>query len=103
MLRRSLRPVNQAQRKPKGGGRLRPLSRAGRACTFGPSAGVAEWQTRQTQNLLPVREWGFKSLHPHQSGLPPTKIGRRAPTVDGLRKARAQGGDERGEIVGRNN
>ena len=20
----------------------------------------------QTQNLLPVREWGFKSLHPHQ-------------------------------------
>src|SRR5262249_51517569 len=21
----------------------------------------------QTQNLLPVREWGFKSLHPHQS------------------------------------
>jgi hypothetical protein len=29
-------------------------------------AGVAEWQTRQTQNLLPVREWGFKSLHPHQ-------------------------------------
>src|SRR5436309_8954725 len=66
MLRRSLRPVNQAQRKPKGGGRLRPLSRAGRACTFGPSAGVAEWQTRQTQNLLPVREWGFKSLHPHQ-------------------------------------
>jgi hypothetical protein len=31
-----------------------------------PNAGVAEWQTRQTQNLLPVREWGFKSLHPHQ-------------------------------------
>src|SRR5205814_3643735 len=31
-----------------------------------PRAGVAEWQTRQTQNLLPVREWGFKSLHPHQ-------------------------------------
>src|SRR4051794_9687075 len=61
-------------------------------------AGVAEWQTRQTQNLLPVREWGFKSLHPHQSGLPPTKIGRLAPTVDGLRKARAQGGDERSEI-----
>lgn len=30
-------------------------------------AGVAEWQTRQTQNLLPVREWGFKSLHPHQA------------------------------------
>jgi predicted DNA-binding transcriptional regulator AlpA len=27
---------------------------------------VAEWQTRQTQNLLLVREWGFKSLHPHQ-------------------------------------
>ena len=44
----------------------RPLSGWGRACTFGPSAGVAEWQTRQTQNLLPVREWGFKSLHPHQ-------------------------------------
>ncbi len=56
-----------------------------------------------TQNLLPVREWGFKSLHPHQSGLPPTKIGRLAPTVDGLRKARAQDGDERSEIVGRNN
>jgi hypothetical protein len=69
----------------------------------GLRAGVAEWQTRQTQNLLPVREWGFKSLHPHQSGLPPTKIGRLAPTVDGLRKARAQGGDERSEIVGRNN
>src|SRR5439155_21579049 len=31
-----------------------------------PGAGVAEWQTRQTQNLLPVREWGLKSLHPHQ-------------------------------------
>src|SRR5689334_18024416 len=44
---------------------LGPLSEWGRACTFGPSAGVAEWQTRQTQNLLPVREWGFKSLHPH--------------------------------------
>jgi hypothetical protein len=29
-------------------------------------AGVAEWQTRQTQNLLPATEWGFKSLHPHQ-------------------------------------
>jgi hypothetical protein len=29
-------------------------------------AGVAEWQTRQTQNLLSVRTWGFKSLHPHQ-------------------------------------
>src|SRR5213082_484324 len=31
------------------------------------------------------------------------KNGRLAPTVDGLRKARAQGGDERSEIVGRNN
>ena len=27
---------------------------------------MAEWQTRQTQNLLPVREWGFKSLLGHQ-------------------------------------
>jgi hypothetical protein len=31
-----------------------------------PPAGVAEWQTRQTQNLLSERTWGFKSLHPHQ-------------------------------------
>ena len=59
-------PSTKPRESPKAAGRLRPLSRAGRACTFGPSAGVAEWQTRQTQNLLPVREWGFKSLHPHQ-------------------------------------
>ena len=60
-------PSTKPRESPKAAGRLRPLSRAGRACTFGPSAGVAEWQTRQTQNLLPVREWGFKSLHPHQT------------------------------------
>jgi hypothetical protein len=27
---------------------------------------VAEWQTRQTQNLLSVRTWEFKSPRPHQ-------------------------------------
>jgi hypothetical protein len=32
-----------------------------------PSAGVAEWQTRQTQNLLSERTWEFKSPRPHQS------------------------------------
>jgi hypothetical protein len=29
-------------------------------------AGVAEWQTRQTQNLLSERTWEFKSPRPHQ-------------------------------------
>src|SRR5438270_5031174 len=29
-------------------------------------AGVAERQTRQTQNLLSVRTWEFKSPRPHQ-------------------------------------
>src|SRR5438067_3080910 len=43
-----------------------PLVSARASMHIRPSAGVAEWQTRQTQNLLPVREWGFKSLHPHQ-------------------------------------
>jgi hypothetical protein len=27
---------------------------------------VAEWQTRQTQNLLSERTWEFKSPRPHQ-------------------------------------
>lgn len=27
---------------------------------------MAEWQTRQTQNLFLAREWGFKSLQGHQ-------------------------------------
>ena len=31
------------------------------------AAGVAEWQTRQTQNLLSERTWEFKSPRPHQS------------------------------------
>jgi hypothetical protein len=30
------------------------------------AAGVAEWQTRQTQNLLSERTWEFKSPRPHQ-------------------------------------
>jgi hypothetical protein len=30
-------------------------------------AGVAEWQTRQTQNLLSERTWEFKSPRPHQA------------------------------------
>ena len=30
-------------------------------------AGVAEWQTRQTQNLLLERAWRFKSSRPHQA------------------------------------
>ena len=29
------------------------------------SAGVSEWQTMQTQNLLGVRPCGFKSRHRH--------------------------------------
>ena len=45
--------------RAKGEGYLRTASRIA-------WAGVAEWQTRQTQNLLSVRTWGFKSLHPHQ-------------------------------------
>ncbi len=28
-------------------------------------AGVAEWQTRQTQNLLFARTYGFESHHRH--------------------------------------
>ena len=28
-------------------------------------AGVAKWQTRQTQNLFYASKWGFKSLHRH--------------------------------------
>jgi hypothetical protein len=28
-------------------------------------AGVAEWQTRRTQNPFLEREWGFESLHRH--------------------------------------
>ena len=34
------------------------------------AAGVAEWQTRQTQNLLSVRTWEFKSPRPHQQNQP---------------------------------
>ncbi len=29
------------------------------------AAGVAKWQTRQTQNLFYASKWGFKSLHRH--------------------------------------
>ena len=32
-----------------------------------PRAGVAEWQTRQTQNLLSERTWEFKSPRPHHA------------------------------------
>src|SRR5437870_8815472 len=64
--RRSADQAVASTRAGNVGGGLRLLSRPGRACTFEQRAGVAEWQTRQTQNLLPVREWGFKSLHPHQ-------------------------------------
>src|SRR5207237_9496481 len=46
--------------------RAGPLASTGSRMQIRPGAGLAEWQTRQTQNLLPVREWGFKSLHPHQ-------------------------------------
>ena len=48
--------------------RLHPLAGSGQY----PAgvAGVAEWQTRQTQNLLSERTWGFKSLHPHQLTMP---------------------------------
>jgi hypothetical protein len=31
---------------------------------------VAEWQTRQTQNLLSERTWEFKSPRPHQLSHP---------------------------------
>ena len=31
------------------------------------AAGVAKWQTRQTQNLLYASMCGFKSLHRHSS------------------------------------
>ena len=48
--------------RAKGEGYLRTASRIA-------WAGVAEWQTRQTQNLLSVRTWGFKSLHPHQTAM----------------------------------
>ena len=33
-------------------------------------AGVAKWQTQQTQNLPPARAWGFKSLLRHQAKTP---------------------------------
>jgi hypothetical protein len=35
-------------------------------------AGVAEWQTRQTQNLLSERTWEFKSPRPHHPKMPHT-------------------------------
>lgn len=58
------------RRTGNAGGRSRVTGRGEKAIFAAASrvarAGVAEWQTRQTQNLLPVREWGFKSLHPHQ-------------------------------------
>jgi hypothetical protein len=38
---------------------------------------VAEWQTRQTQNLLSERTWEFKSPRPHQSNQR-LRIGSRA-------------------------
>ena len=48
-------------------GRPRPVDRSPAARIVAvPKAGVAEWQTRQTQNLLSERTWEFKSPRPHQ-------------------------------------
>src|SRR5262245_298234 len=65
------RPVDQAEpcetiASPGGG--VAPLLRAREGAMLRWRAGVAEWQTRQTQNLLSDRTWEFKSPRPHQSG-----------------------------------
>ena len=38
------------------------------------AAGVAEWQTRQTQNPLSERTWEFKSPRPHHPKMPHTAL-----------------------------
>ena len=42
------------------------LEIAARFCYNSDCAGVSEWQTRKTQNLLWATTCGFKSLHRHQ-------------------------------------
>jgi hypothetical protein len=42
---------------------------------------VAEWQTRQTQNLLSVRTWEFKSPRPHHINQSVTELFKRVMTV----------------------
>jgi hypothetical protein len=53
-------------RRPALEGRCTWLSQAGPGAMLHRRAGVAEWQTRQTQNLLSERTWEFKSPRPHQ-------------------------------------
>ena len=70
-----------AQWCPRSGGRATRLSRAGASTMLRRRAGVAEWQTRQTQNLLSERTWEFKSPRPHQV----------LPALDPGKKQRVQG------------
>ncbi len=58
---------------------------------WGSRAGVAEWQTRRTQNPLAARPCGFDSLLRHQELFQKTINNRDLPGIFKLRRTRGIG------------